>query len=250
MRIRAIASLGTTLILSLAIGPVGREATAASVVAYNFSGTIKTVTGLNGVVVGDPITGTFAYDSSQTGSPVTGLYTFTGSSKVHTFKFQIFNPSGQQIFSDSYTGNSTAPTGGLYQGLVAYHGTAGTTFDLKGDTITKYDGGLGTTGVAFDLTLTDPTNGGPTGGYKPGNLVLPTSAILNSSFNLTSGFLTWDPSGLSFTTGPLVLTQVGVPEPSSLLLAVIGFSTCSLASLLARRRRAGAARPDDPDSRS
>lgn len=249
MRTRAIAVFGTTLILALAIGPIGR-ASASTVVAYNFSGTLKTVTGLTGAVVGDEITGSFSYDSSQTGSVSTGLYTFTGSSKVHTFTFKIFNSSGQQIFTDSYTGDATTATGGLYQAQVAYNGSAGTTLDLTGDTITKYDGGIGTTGIAYDLTLTDPTNKGPVGGYgATNNLVLPTSSILNSDFDLTSGYLSWDPPGLSFTTNALVLTDATVPEPSGLLLAALGLSTGVLGSLVARRRSSGA-RPVRPGSPS
>jgi hypothetical protein len=232
------------LTAGLMIGPVCGEARAATVVAYNFSGTLATVTGLTGVDVGDRITGSFSYDSAQTGSLSTGLYTFTGSARVHTFKFQIFNSANQQVFADVYTGSATVPTGGLYQAQVTYHGTSGTTFDLAGDTIFKY--GAGFTSAAYDLTITNPSNGGPTGGYKPNNLVLPTTSILNSFFTLTKASMVWDPPGVdgpqSFTTDDLVLTDATVPEPAGLLLAALGLSTGVVGSLIARRRQSAARR--------
>jgi hypothetical protein len=251
MKIEAHAFRLKTLLVAISVGSLTCASSSGStIVAYSFSGTLKTVTGLTGAVAGDPISGSFAYDSSQTGSG--GSYTFTGSSKVHTFTFYIYNMSGQQIFHDSYTGDATVATGGYYAGILTYGSTSsgGTNFSLEGDTITKYDGGLGTTGTAFDLTLNNSTNAG---GYTSTNLPLPTSSTIQD-FNLNSGLLTWDPTTpqgtLYFMTNSLILTPTGVPEPSSLVIAVLGLSTCGVGSLFARRRRADAVRSDQSASRS
>jgi hypothetical protein len=248
MRIRAHVFLLTTVLVSLSVGSFARAAS-SPLVSYTFSGTLKSVTGLPGSAVGDLISGSVAYDSSQLGSTSTGLYTFTGSSKVHTLTFKIFNLSNQQIFSDSYTGDASVATGGLYTAQVSYNSATGTNLDISGDTITKYDGGLGSTGVAFDLTLNDPTSAGPTGGYgKANNLVLPSPSIISSDFGLTTGLLSWDPIGLSFTTNSLILTPTSVPEPSSLHMAILGLSTCAAGCGLVRRRRAAETRHQRSDS--
>src|SRR5262249_38251861 len=147
----------------------------AATVAITFSGTIQTVsqaaTTKTGVLVDDTITGSFAYDTTQSGSISTGLFTFTGSSKIHSQSFKIFDKTTKlQVFSDVYSGNSTA----YYAAQLKYiSAQSGTTLDLKGDT--TYKQGLGVTGPgpppAFDLTMSNPTNGG---GYSATNLPLPT----------------------------------------------------------------------------
>ena len=49
-------------------------------------------------------------------------------------------------------------TGGLFNAKLTYNATAGSNLDLTGDTVTKYNVGHGTTGVAYDLTINNPTN--------------------------------------------------------------------------------------------
>jgi hypothetical protein len=242
-----MAFAGTTLALSLAIGPFIGPATAATV-AVSFSGTIQTVsqeaTAATGVVVGDPITGSFAYDSTQSGSVTTGLFTFTGSSKIHSMSFKIFDQTtGVQVFSDLYSGDNTA----YYAAQLTYiSAQSGTTLDLKGDT--TYKQGLGVTGPgpppAFDLTMFNPTNGG---GYTATNLPLPTTTTI-VNFSKTTGQLNWDPSGQSFTADIPNFTVQGVPEPSGLLLGIISILTCAAGSAVIRRGRVAAPVPPRPGS--
>jgi hypothetical protein len=240
MKIRAMALAGTTLGLSLAVGPFIRPATAGSVVAYNFSGKIQTVsqqaTTATGVVVGDTITGSFSYDYTQTGSG--GVYNFTGSSKIHTLAFKIFDASNNQIFTDQYTGNSTLQTAGYYAAKVTYTSSTNTAnLDLVGDTI--YKQGLGqtffNTGIpAFDLTITYPNSTG----FSSTSLPLPNTTVI-TKFVSNSGLLTWDPDGQNFTA----IVHFSVPEPPGLLLGVLSILTCAGGSAVIRRGRDAAPRP-------
>jgi hypothetical protein len=186
-------------------------------------------------MVGYTISGSFSYDSTQTGNINTGIYTFTGSSKIHTMTFKIFDANKNQVFTDSYSGNSTA----YYQAKVASSIANGTTLDMLGDTI--YKQGLGVTGPgpppAFDLTLFNPTNGG---GFNPNNLPLPTTTTI-ANFIKTTGALHWDPEDQAFDA---VITAFNghqvVPEPSSIAMSVIAIVTCSAGFRVCRRKRARA----------
>jgi hypothetical protein len=196
MRIRPRAFLLSALLLALAGEPWIPAATAATI-TYNFRGTIETVseaaTTATGVVADDTISGSFGYDSTQTGS--NGLYTFTGSSKVHSFTFGIFDSNDNGVFTDSYSGNVSA----YYAIKVAYGvtnsplypGISGTQMDIMGDTI--YKQGLGITGPgpppAFDLTLFNPGNAG-----NPPSTHLPDSSASGiQNFVANTGLLSWDP---------------------------------------------------------
>jgi hypothetical protein len=227
-RIRARAFIPSALLMSLMAGPLVPELSAATLVIENYSGRIVSVsaaaTEATGVIVGDTITGSFSYDSTQTGS--SGSFTFTGSSKAHTMAFKIFNSSNQQVFTDSYSGNVSA----YYLAKLTYiSSTAGTTLDLKGDTV--YKQGLGVTGPgpppAFDLTLSNPNNGG---GYTASHLPLPTPSTI-SNFISSPGTLAWDPDGQSFVADIYM-----VPEPSSLILAILALVTCTAGFLVSRQR--------------
>ena len=227
-RIRARAFIPSALLMSLVAGPLVPELSAATIVIENYSGTIRSVseaaTEATGVIVGDTITGSFSFDSTQTGS--NGSFTFTGSSKAHTMAFKIFNSSNQQVFTDSYSGNVNAY---YFAKLTYISSTAGTTLDLKGDTV--YKQGLGVTGPgpppAFDLTLNNPTNGG---GYTASHLPLPTPSTI-SNFISSPGTLAWDPDGQSFVADIYM-----VPEPSSLILAILALVTCTAGFLVSRQR--------------
>jgi hypothetical protein len=221
------------------VGPFLPELSAASV-SYTYSGSIVSVSTAamtaTGVVVGDTITGSFTYDPTQGGSG--GLYTFTGSTtKAHNFALKIFNSSGGQQFSDSFTGN-TSPPADYYAIQLTFHTPAnnGTTLDLMGDTV--YKQGLGVTGPgpppAYDLTLHNPTNAG---GYSATNLPLPNATLI-TNFVKATGVLNWDPEGQHFKAILHDFRQT-VPEPSSRVLAILTIMTCTVVYLVSRRKRVG-----------
>jgi hypothetical protein len=234
MRFRPRAFLRAALLLALLGGPSSPQADAGTV-AYNFSGRIQTVsqaaTNATGVLVGNKITGSFAYDPTQTGSITNGTYTFTGSSKVHALSFKIFNAAGSQIFTDSYSGNVTA----YYFAQVSYGGTAGTKLDLMGDTI--YKQGLGITHgtnpgtPAFDVTLFNPTNAG---GFTATHLPLPDTNLIKN-FVPNTGLLSWDPVDQTFTAS--ITFSSTIPEPSSLVTGILGTVTSAAGFWMFRRQR-------------
>jgi hypothetical protein len=214
-----------TLLLFLVGGPMIRPLS-ASIVSYNYSGTVVMVSSqaqtATGVKVGDTLTGSFTYDSTQSGSG--GLYTFTGSSKVHSFAFKVFNSAGAQVFSDQYSGNVTA----YYAIQLAFSSSTGTSMDIMGDTI--YKQGLGVTGPgpppAFSLTLSNPTNAG---GYSATHLPLPDTTLIKN-FISTTAVLNWDPSGQT------IEALVNIPEPSGLVLGSIAIATWVGGCVIVRRR--------------
>jgi hypothetical protein len=223
------------LLLALAGGP-WIPASSAGTITYNFTGTIETVstaaTDATGVVAGDTISGSFAYDSTQTGS--SGLYIFTDSSKVHSFTCKIFNSSDAQVFTDSFSGFLSA----YYAIKVAYGvttsplypGISGTQMDIMGDTI--YKQGLGVTGPgpppAFDLTLFNPGNAG-----NPPSTHLPDSSASGiRNFVANKAQLTWDPPNQSFTANVVF----PIPEPSGLVLGMIGILSCTVGFVTTRSK--------------
>jgi hypothetical protein len=229
------------VLLFLIAGPLAPRLSASSVVAYSFSGVISSVsteaTEKTGVVVGDTITGSFSYDSTQAGNTSTGLFTFTGSSKAHTMTFKIFNAMGQQVFTDSYSGNATA----YYAAQVGFNSSVGgtgqpaETLNLMGDTI--YKQGLGISGPgpppAFDLSLYDPKVT-----TKPGSFPLPTTStvtsfVVNNQQPPFTPTLAWDPDGQSFTA--VITTFSLVPEPSGFILGAVAMVMCTVGCLIARR---------------
>jgi hypothetical protein len=206
----------------------------AGVVTYNFTGKVISVStaaeSATSVIVGDTITGSLAYDSSQTGS--LGNFTFTGSNKVHSLSFKIFNASKQQVFTDSYSGNISAyyaiKLQFPYSQNPLYPGITGTQMDIKGDTI--YKQGLGVSGAsnpAFDVSLFNKGNSGTSS--------LPTSSTI-TNFTSNSGLLTWDPPQQQ------IIALLGVPEPSGLVMGLLGLVTSTLGSLIWRTQRARATR--------
>jgi len=106
-------------------------------------------------------------------------------------------------------------------------------------------GGTGVTkpGSFFDLVLTSTTYTGGT--------ALPTATVAGpsttdiSSFLTTKATLVWDPSAADgtaqdFTADITNFNGVDVPEPSSLVLAIVGMATCTGGFLISRRKAAGA----------
>jgi hypothetical protein len=238
MGIRVRTFLRSTVLFVLVAGPL-MPALAAAPVAYNFSGKILSVsagaTTATGVVVNDTITGGFAYDPTQVGT--SGDYTFTGSSKVHSLSFKIFDSGGNQVFTDSYSGNVSAYYAmKVIYGFTSnpqYPGVNGTELDIKGDTI--YKQGLGISGPsipAFVLSLFDPGNVGT----SPTN-PLPNATVIKN-FVSNKALLTWDPPDQSFSA-EVSFEGVGVPEPASLVTGVLGIVTCAVGYLIFHRKPAG-----------
>jgi hypothetical protein len=212
----------------------------AGIVTVSYSGTVNTVSPLatqrTGVVVGDTITGSFSYDSTQTGSIQTGIYTFTGSAKVHTMSFKIFDVNHNQVFSDSYTpGNS-----GYYVAKVTSNNVDGARLRLEGDTVYKASLNPPVTGPgpppAFAITLLNPTNAG---GFSPTNLPLPTTVTI-ANFVKTTAILDWDPSGQSFQARVFGVVVPPVPEPPSLVLSLLAVAGCAAGFRVCRRKPAAA----------
>jgi len=214
----------STLLLFFVAGPFIPTLAAGSV-SENFSGTIQSVSnpGDTGIAVGDPISGSFAYDPTQSGSG--GLYTFTGSPLSHTFTFTIYDSGGSQVFMDYYSGNFSAYYAiNVVYGYTSnpqYPGVNGTELDIMGDTV--YNQGAGVS-PGFKLALFDPGNVGT----SPSN-PLPDSTVI-TNFVSNEGLLTWGPP--SSQPSPSFTANIGfpaaVPEPSSLLMGIIGLLTCTI----------------------
>ncbi len=225
----------SALLLFFVAGPL-IPALPAGIVSENFSGTIESVLnpGNTNVAVSDTISGSFAYDASQSGSG--GLYTFTGSPLIHSFTFTVSDSGGNQVFLDYYTGNFTAYYAINviygYTSNAQYPGINGTELDIRGDTL--YNQGHGIS-PGFDLALFDPGNVGT----SPSN-PLPDSSVINH-FTSNEAFLTWGEPGVqSFTA---IIRFGAIPEPSSLLMGVLGILTCTIGFLASRRGLAGDSRP-------
>jgi len=213
----------STLLLFFVAGPFIPTLAAGSV-SENFWGTIQSVSnpGDTGIAVGDTISGSFAYDPTQSGSG--GFYTFTGSPLAHTFTFTISDSGGNQVFTDFYTGNYSANYAiNVIYGYTSnpqYPGVNGTELDIMGDTLYNQGGGVS---PGFKLALFDPGNVGT----SPSN-PLPDSTVI-TNFVSNEALLTWGPpssqSSPSFTAN---ISFQAIPEPSSLLMGILGLLTCTI----------------------
>jgi hypothetical protein len=128
-----------------------------SVVSFNFTASV-TSSGDSVILVGDSVQGSVSYDSTQSGSA--GVYTFTGSSKAHTFSFKDYR-GGVQITSDAYAGHPTS----LYQIIMSIVNNVTqmevTGVTLAGRTVGMYftaNSNLGTT-LPTSLTNFDTSSG-------------------------------------------------------------------------------------------
>jgi hypothetical protein len=169
----------------------------------------------------------FGYNSSQTG--LNGKYVFTGSAQ--SFTLNVKTPGfPTTLWSDGFSGSPnnftiTMSKSGSTSKMDLHIATAGGTAEA-GSKIN----------AAVDLVLTSTT--------YTGGITLPTATTINS-FLLTPASLTWDPPGLGgegFTGYIDIFNGQTVPEPSSLVLAIVGFATCTGGILISRRKEAGASR--------
>lgn len=118
-----------------------------SILSFNFVANVDSSVDST-ILAGDQIKGLITYNTTQLG--FNGVYTFTGSSKIHDFNFKAYR-NGQQIASDQYNNNQS------YQIFV------GNSVIIKG---------LSVAGRNFNLVLTGPK-------------ALPTPTNINS-FNISN----------------------------------------------------------------
>jgi hypothetical protein len=250
MRITARAFLHPTLLLSLVAGLVvsGAGASSASTLTVYYAGTVTSVSSQmitdTGVVVGDTLSGMncfFSYNTNQLGS--LGVYTYSGSnpaSNPHNFSVAIFNSSGAQQFADTYTGDYATGSPDYFVIKMTAPVTSPSTpaeFSLMGDTTYKAGAGFnhshGTTD--YNLVLQDPSYTATTA--PP----LPTSSTI-TKFTANQGTLTWDPAGDAFTANIFEFSSspITLPEPPSLVMAVIAMAACTAGFLISRRKPARA----------
>ncbi len=126
------------------------------IVTFNFSSIVQSSNNLN-ILPKDTISGSVFYDPTQFGN--NGLYTFTGSSKIHTFNWKAFH-NELQITIDAFIGRDA------FYKIIMSHGNNITLMEIIGATITGY---------RFELTLSNPNDIG---------LGLPTTM---NNFDLNNG---------------------------------------------------------------
>ena len=232
MKIRARAFLQSTLLLSLAAGPLVPDAVAGSQTVTSYAGTVNpklpNINFPDNVQAGDSISGSFGFNGSQfTGNSTTGIYTFTGSAPLgQSFTLNVATPTfNPALWSDAYGAG-----GATFMITMTGSTTPGAKLDLHVSTL----GGTGVTksGAFIDLVLTSSTYVGK---------ALPTSANIGDFLTHTAT-LTWDPSDTpqGFTATIDQFNGQTVPEPSSLVLAIVALATCTAGFLISRRKPAGA----------
>jgi len=234
MRITARVLLQSAFLLSLVAGLLVPDAVAGSSVVTSYGGTVNPELPNkpfpDNVLAGDAISGSFGYAASQftETTPTSGIYTFTGSAPLgQSFALNVATPTfNPALWADSYGAG-----GATYQITMKQPTTQETTMDLHVSTL----GGTGVSksGAFIDLILTSTT--------YTGGKALPTATTINDFLTKTTT-LTWDPPGGPGFTG--TINQFNgvqtIPEPSSLVLSIIGVATCTAGFLISRRKPARA----------
>jgi hypothetical protein len=218
------ALLQSMLVLTLVAGS-SMPASAASIVTVNFAGAVNPpgqgVTFPGNVQQGDFISGSLSYNPSQFGNKGSGLYTFSSTSpSSQTLPFQVVTPGfTPATFSDEYFT-------GAYSIKVTDIGSKGATLDIHAVTLYQQSTGPPPVFATVDVILTSSTYTG---------LTLPTSTTIASFVN-SPGLLIWDPPNQSFTADLFIIDGQVVPEPSSLVLALLAIGTGAAGFLISRRR--------------
>jgi hypothetical protein len=222
MRISAPELLRSSFLLFLLAGPLAMDAAAGSV-NVSFSGLVNPpasgITLPAHVLPNDAITGSFSYNSAQTGS--NGVYSFTGP--IQSFLYSISTPGyNPALFSDQYSGSPNT-----FKITITDTGTKGATLDLHALTIggsqsPKAGGGF------VDMLFTSST--------YTGHALPQSQAAFDSAFATSVATLTWDPNGIGFTATIFYIDGLFVPEPSSLGLATVAITICAGAALVRRRK--------------
>jgi hypothetical protein len=224
MKIAPRAVLRSILLLSLVTG-TSMPASAASLVTVTFAGTVNPqVPGFpfpGNVEQGDFISGSLSYNPSQFGNKGSGLYTFSSTSpSSQTLPFQVVTPGfTPATFADEYFT-------GAYTIQVRDTGSKGATLDIHAVTVYQQSAGPPPVFATVDVILTSSTYTG---------LALPTSTTI-SSFVSSPGTLIWDPPFAAFTADLFIINGQVVPEPSSLVLALVATGTGCAGFLISRRK--------------
>jgi hypothetical protein len=239
MRTRHRIILQSAVLLFFVGGLAHHQAVAGTVTVF-FAGTVNPtlppgVTSFPATVRGNnPILNTsfFGYNTASfSGNSTTGMYTLNGLNPLaQAFMLNInTSPLSPAKWSDGYLGSPAA-----FTIKVTGSSSPGATLDLR---LSTYGGnGVVKPGAFLDLLLTSSTYVGQ---------ALPTSANIGQFFNNTA-LLTWDPPGDSVTEGfqATIFDFRAVPEPSSLILAVIAMGTGTAGFLVSRRKAAAISRTD------
>ena len=224
MRIRARAVFRPMLLLFVGAVLLVPDASAGQV-TITFGGTVTgTGTGISfppNVQVGQSISGYFTYNVPASGT--NGTYNFAGTNQSLIFSIPILGNTS--TFSGQ---NSNVAPKNTYTVKIVDTGVKGATFDVAADLINA----AGKTGVTCDILFTSSTYTG---------VALPaSSAAFSAAFAKTTAKFNWDPGGLGIAADINIINGEAVPEPSSLVLAVIGMAACTVGSVVVSRRRKAA----------
>jgi hypothetical protein len=241
MRISGRVILQSTLLLALTAGWLVPDAVAGSTssLLVQFGGSVTGSKSGNypaNVQMGDTIETNatdFQYNPTQaTGSTTTGIWSFTGTGQG--FIVQVDTPNTVTQGGTTYSAPSWSDsykTGGSFVITMSKSGSI-TTLDLS--VATKGGTADAKTGASFDLKLTSTS-------YNAG-LALPNSTNL-ADFLANTGNLSWDPGNDDWNSNDIgnynEFGGTSVPEPSSLVLAVIAMAT--FAGFWISRRKTAAA---------
>jgi hypothetical protein len=174
------------------------------------------------VAVGESISGYFTYTTMPTSG--TGVYNFAGTGQSFIFSIPILNNTS--TFSDQ---NSNVSPNNIYKITITDTGTKGATFDVFASMIDS----SGKTGITCDILFTSSTYTG---------LALPSStAAFTAAFANTKASFNWDPGDLGIGADITIINGQSVPEPPSLVLAVVAMSTCIAGSVIISRRKSARA---------
>jgi hypothetical protein len=221
MKLRTLVFFQWAVVMTLACCSLVGEAMGGSI-TIDFQGTVgQPMAGYTmptGVAVGQILSGSFTYVTTQTGK--NGVYSFAGTNQTSVFSIPAAPFSNQ---------NSNVAGWNTYTITITDTGSKGATFDLAMDMVNA--AGKGNKDVTLDIKFTSTTYTG---------LALPqTGAAFNSAFAVSAGTFEWDPKKIEIRSDDLMAN--GVPEPSGLVLASIGMATCAASVLISRRHASAVA---------
>jgi hypothetical protein len=232
MKKSAPALIRAILVWSFSVWLLVPDAAATSV-NISFSGTVNppaaNITLPSNVAAGDSLTGSFAFNPSQTGTK--GVYSFTGP--IQNFLYSIATPGyNPALFSDQYKGSPAT-----FTITITDTASGGATLDVHcltigGSESPKAGGGT------VDMLFTAKTYTGVA--LPQTQAAFDNAFVTNSAANPT---LTWDPDGIGFTATISIVDGIAIPEPSTLALGIFALAICAARYVFVRRAAAACPRP-------